>query len=262
MIWFFIKKNFFDGWDNLISIILYNGIFLALTVLGFFSTGAAFGLNPVMGFASVFLFMFLFMVFVFAVNQTTAKYADYKAPGIKDTFLEIPSVWKDALLLTLYIGFLVIVATNVMPFYWHLGTLFGVFLASLIFWLLVVAVLALQWYFPIRAQLGNNFKKAMKKSFMLFFDNAGFSVFLFFYFIFLLVLSIIFMSIMPGISGFLLAYNNAFKLRLYKYDWLDAHPELNRRKAVKQIPWDELLAEDKEILGPRTLRGLLFPWKD
>ena len=179
MIWFFIKINFFDGWDNLLSIILYNGVFLALAILGFFSIGAAFSLNPVLGFSSAFLFVFLFMVFVFAVNQTTAKYADYKAPGIKDTFMEIPGVWKDALLLSLYLVFLIVVATNVVPFYWQLGSLFGIFLASLVFWLLVVAVLALQWYFPIRAQLGDNFKKAMKKSFILFFDNAGFSFFLF-----------------------------------------------------------------------------------
>jgi len=27
------------------------------------------------------------------------------------------------------------------------------------------------------------------------------------------------------------------------------------------VPWDELLAEDKEMLGPRGLKSLLFPWK-
>lgn len=262
MIWFFIKKNFYDGWDNLLTIVLYNGVFLALAITCFFTTGLAFNVSLILGFVVLFSFLCLFMVFVFAVNQTTAKYADYKAPSIKDTFLEIPSVWKDALLLSLYVVFWVIIGIYIIPFYLRLGNLVGLFLASLIFWLLVVAVLSLQWYFPIRAQLGDKFKKAMKKSFILFFDNVGFSLFMLLYSIVLLVLNIFSMTIIPGISGFLLAYNNAFRLRLYKYDWLEAHPELERKKAVKQIPWDELLAEDKETIGPRSLKNLIFPWKD
>ena len=109
MIWFFIKKNFFDGWDNLLTIVLYNGVFLALAIIGFFTTGAAFNVSLILGFVVLVLFLCLFMIFVFAVNQTTAKYADYKAPAIKETFLEIPSVWKDALLLSIYVVFWIII---------------------------------------------------------------------------------------------------------------------------------------------------------
>ena len=45
---------------------------------------------------------------------------------------------------------------------------------------------------------------------------------------------------------------------MYKYDWLEANPEANRKK----IPWDALLMDDKERVGKRTLRGMIFPWKE
>jgi len=48
------------------------------------------------------------------------------------------------------------------------------------------------------------------------------------------------------------------RLRLLKYDWLEAHPDANRKK----IPWDELLIEEREKTGTRTLKNLIFPWKD
>ena len=66
----------------------------------------------------------------------------------------------------------------------------------------------------------------------------------------------------PGFSGLLLAWNNAFKLRMYKYDWMELHPEIPIQKARKQIPWEELLAEDRDTVGTRTIRNLIFPWKD
>ena len=66
----------------------------------------------------------------------------------------------------------------------------------------------------------------------------------------------------PGFSGLLLAWNNAFRLRMYKYDWMEQHPEIPIQTARKQIPWDELLAEDRETVGSRSIRNLIFPWKD
>jgi hypothetical protein len=29
-----------------------------------------------------------------------------------------------------------------------------------------------------------------------------------------------------------------------------------------RVPWDALLAEDREQVGVRTLRGMIFPWKE
>jgi putative membrane protein len=67
--------------------------------------------------------------------------------------------------------------------------------------------------------------------------------------------------IAPGVSGVILAYNNALRLRMYKYDWLETQSGLSRKDARRRIPWDELLAEDKETLGPRDFKSFIFPWK-
>jgi len=37
MIWFFLKKNFCDGWDNLLFLALFNLIILGLCALAFFA---------------------------------------------------------------------------------------------------------------------------------------------------------------------------------------------------------------------------------
>ena len=44
--------------------------------------------------------------------------------------------------------------------------------------------------------------------------------------------------------------------------YLEEHPELTTKKERKNIPWEELIYEDRETLGPRKLRSFLFPWKD
>ena len=61
-------------------------------------------------------------------------------------------------------------------------------------------------------------------------------------------LSVFLFMLLPAPSGILLAQTNALRLRLYKYDYLERHPELQTRSERKDIPWDELIREDKEIL--------------
>ena len=65
-------------------------------------------------------------------------------------------------------------------------------------------------------------------------------------------------GILPGLGAVLVWHNVALKLRLYKYDHLEQQPESNR----KQIPWDALLVDDRDRVGKRTLRGMIFPWKE
>ena len=59
---------------------------------------------------------------------------------------------------------------------------------------------------------------------------------------------------------------NALRLRLYKYDWIEEMTSqdsdfINSRDKRSEVPWDELLASDKESLGEFKLSRLLFPWK-
>jgi hypothetical protein len=56
----------------------------------------------------------------------------------------------------------------------------------------------------------------------------------------------------------LLASSDAIKLMMYKYDYLEAEADADR----KHIPWDELLYEERESVGNRSLKNMIFPWKD
>jgi hypothetical protein len=73
-----------------------------------------------------------------------------------------------------------------------------------------------------------------------------------------LVLSVFTAGLLPGLAGIALSADVALRLRLFKYDWLEANPEANRRK----VPWDDLLEEDRELVGTRTFKGMFFPWKE
>ncbi|MCQ2595636.1 MAG: hypothetical protein MJ196_10285 [Treponemataceae bacterium] len=260
MIWFYLKKNFCDAWDNLLSMVLYNLVALALFFSAYFFAKGLLDF-PLASILTGALFLLLLIVYLFAVNKTMAKYADFKFVSFKETLLELPSVIKDALLFTALIAALVFLGYVGIPFYLRLGGLMGIFLASVVFWLLLLAVLSLQWFMPIKSQLNDPFVKAVKKCFLIFFDNAGFSIFMMIYAVLLTVISIFTGTILPGFSGVILAYNNAFRLRLYKYDWLDEHKDIPLKQARKQIPWAELLEEDNDTLGPRDLKSMIFPWK-
>lgn len=93
-------------------------------------------------------------------------------------------------------------------------------------------------------------------------DNTAFSIGFAFYNLILILLSVLFIGFIPSVTGITLAKVNALRLRLYKYDYLELHPELKTKHERKNVPWEELLYEDKETLGPRKFRSFIFPWKD
>ena len=103
--------------------------------------------------------------------------------------------------------------------------------------------------------------KCLKQCFILFFDTAMFTIGIFFHNIILLLLTVVTFGLVPGINGITVSTTNALRLRLYKYDWLEENDAFNDIEKRRNIPWDELLEEDKESLGPRKLASFLFPWK-
>jgi hypothetical protein len=257
MIGFFIKKSFFDGWDHLFSLILLNLGFLAIIFLGYVlpgSLGASGWPVPVLRILSL------------AAGSVWMSTCVFALKGVSDFgglhFSDIKASVKGGLAPGLQVGAIVVfgylVVSVGLPFYLSLGGVLGALAAGIIFWCAVVILLALQYYIPLRARLGGGLRKNLRKSFLIFFDNPGFSLFLFLYGAATLLVSLFLAFLIPGLAGLALAHDGALRLRLYKYDWLEAHPEAKRR----DIPWDELLEEDRELVGKRTLKGMFFPWKE
>ncbi len=264
MFGFILKKNFCDGWDNLISVIVINLVFL-FTGIGLVL------LNGLTARLDSEIFLLLSMIFssvvlsivIFAYSDSAAHIANFEGIHILDFFKAIPGVLKDGALFGLMNAAVFFISSFSIRYYIvESGTLLGFALGCAIFWIDIFYLLAIQWFIPIRGLMHNNFKKCFKKCFIILFDNTGFSLLMGLYNVILIILSVVCIGFFPSMTGLLIADTNALRILLYKYDYLEEHPELTTKKERRQIPWDDLIAEDRDMLGPRPIRSFLFPWKD
>lgn len=264
MFGFILKKSFCDGWDNLITLIFTNLVFL-FTGIGLLL------LNGLTARAESQLLVLLVLVFsvvvlsilAFAYCDTAAHIANFDGIHFLDYFKAIPSALKDGALFGVMNTAVILISSYSIRYYIvDSQSMFGFALGCLIFWVDVFYLLAMQWFIPIRALMKNNFLKCLKKSFIILFDNTGFTIAIALYNLIMLALSVVCLGFFPSFAGIIIADTNALRILLYKYDYLEEHPEFTTKKQRRQIPWDDLLAEDRDLLGPRKLRSFLFPWKD
>ena len=99
--------------------------------------------------------------------------------------------------------------------------------------------------------------KTLKKCFLLVADNMGVTLFLLVRTVIDMVLTILTATLMPGLAGISLSRMDTVKLLMKKYDFLEANPDSTR----KDINWEDLLYEEKQLVGPRSLKNMIFPWK-
>ncbi len=266
MIKFLLRKNFIDGWDNMFPIILCNLLIVALCIGGYFAISAIIS-NVYIAVALFFFIATLVFVSVFAIAELCQKIVCFKSVDIKDFFSALTKVYKIAIPFGLLVAFLTVTALVIFPFYAQNESVFGIALLMILFWIYVFIILSLQWFCPLYVNMHGGFFKTLKKSFLFFLDNAGFSIFFFLYSTILFLVSFPIMFLVPGATGVILAQCNAVKLRMYKYDWLEENKEEVEKQHSKnflgkvRIPWAELIAEDKEQLGHRTIMDLIFPWR-
>jgi len=258
---FFIKKNFYDGWDNMLTLIVVNLVVMAAS-LGLLSLIYALQESIPLIVALILIFGIVLSILALASGEVASSAANFGSAHIADFFRAIPSCIADGIFFGLVIAVIGAASYVCIPFYFAQKTLPAMFIGSMFVWLVVFTLLSLQWFVAIRSLMHNNFKKCLKKCFLIFFDNIWFSLFTAAYTFFLFVLSIFFLGLLPSLSGIALAQVNALRLRLYKYDYHEAHPELKTPKEKRCIPWDELLQNDKDTLGPRSFKSLVFPWKE
>ena len=257
MIGFLIKKAFFDFWDNLLKVVIINigvVVLLGIGVWGPFLLRA----NLLPAFIVFFIVFAAFHIYIGAASMFMRRLVDYESPTMKDFFSYVQEIWKSGLFLSFISTAQVILIIIGFPFYLSIGGMLGIGALSIIFWASIAWWLASQYFFSIRVRLDTKFGKIFKKCFIVFIDNTGFSIFLGLATIVIFVISVLTAFLLPGFAGIIIWHQAAFKLRLYKYDHLEANPNANK----KNIPWNKLLKEDRERVGKRTLRGMVFPWKE
>ncbi len=256
MFGFLIKKSFFDLWDNLIRIVILNlGYILAFFIIIYFPL--LFNDLPVLFFTALGIGMAVLFVYSGVVSTMTSRIADYSKPEFKDFFPILKATYPSSLMFALLNLALVFLFRTAFQVYGGLQSFIGPLASSLLFWVLIFWVLAFQYFFAIQARLDRKFKKILKKMFLLLLDNPLFTVGLAIGSLLILVISFLTALLLPGIAAVFLWWNVALKLRLYKYDYLEKNPDARRN-----IPWDALLTEDRERVGKRTLKGMIFPWKE
>jgi len=259
MIGFLIKKTLYDLWDNMLRIVVLNLGFFICTAIPLLPTllPKVFGSN---------MFVMIFAVFgtlICSIYLATAAFtvksiSDYKTFTFKEFLGNIKTALPAGITMFVFLFIVYIVVTIVIPFYASLNSLVGLALSALLIWVVVFAFLSFQFYFAVYSRLGANLIKSFKKCMLISLDNTGMSIFLLIHNLFALVISVIFVFMFPGPVGILLYLDEALRLRLLKYDYLEANPNADRKK----IPWDALLIDEREKTGNRTFRNFVFPWKD
>ncbi|MFP4153462.1 MAG: hypothetical protein ACLFR8_02375 [Alkalispirochaeta sp.] len=258
MFGFLIKKSFFDLWDNFLPAILANlgGIAIAAIPLVLPSVVSAGG--AAVSIAVLIVGVFLTFVYLGGVYALAASITDYVSPAWQSFTEGITSY----LGVTLPFGAVAVVhailISVAIPVYSALGNLFALLALAFLFWMSVIWFLTAQYVLPVRGRLDRRFSTVLKKSFLLSFDNVMFTIGVGFGSIVIIAVSFFTAFLFPGIVGLAIWHHAAIKLRLYKYDYLEEHPAEKRT----DIPWDVLLYDDRERVGKRTLRGMIFPWKE
>jgi len=258
MIGFFIKKSFFDGWDNLFALAALNIGYLLLAIV-FIILPSILGAGMALSIASICVGVLALAVWHSLTACAADRLADYKSIGFREFFMNIGAAWKPGIAFG-FLCLLVLFSFTVgIPFYFTMKSFFGLFLASLLFWVNLTLILASQYFLPLAARRGGSLRRNARVALSLLMDNIAFSFFLLFYNIASLLLSLAVAFLVPGLAGVSLASADAVKLRLRKYEWLEGKEPTARRQ---RIPWGELLEEEKDLVGERTLKGMIFPWKE
>jgi len=254
-----IKKWFFDLWDNLLPAFILNA------AVGFFVLGVPLVLAPwVGGFSSVAgqLIYALSILVVYVAVGIINGYTWRMSKGERCHISALGDILKRGFRQSLALGLINVVLFEAVGFairfYGKQNDAISGIMTAILIWATIFWVFMLQYFFPINAQLDTKLSKLFRKSALIFMDNTLFSFGIAIGSIVIIVISAITLSLFPGIVGLVLWQQTALKLRLYKYDHLEANPNTPKNA----IPWDHLLREESDRIGHRTLKGMFFPWRD
>jgi hypothetical protein len=255
MLGFLIKKTFYDLWDNLFKIALMNMGFLILLIAGIAAVELFKPPTPQL-LAIMALCLLCCCVYLSALSLCLKELSDYGPLDLAAFPRNLAAAWRAGALLGGICLLELLLGGMALPFYFSLDSFAGLLLGCFLLWIMLLAALALQLYLPARARLNAGPLKSIQKCFVIFFDNTLFCILAGILSLAILALSLPLFMLLPGPAGLLLFLDEALRLRLLKYDWLEAHP------GHRKIPWDVLLEEEREKTGNRSLKGLIFPWKD
>lgn len=258
MIKFWIKKSFWDGWDNLIPSFIYNIGCMAIVALYLFIVTGFGQDNVLVFFAITALFLLLFVIYIFGVAGITRQWSLY-TPSWGQGFLDAIKENVGNIVLFYVIALLAFaIITILIPFYLQSMSFVGLFVAFLELWVVIVALMAMQYFVPLSIIL--NDRKPLfilKQCFVLTLDNKLFTLLLSIRTIFDFLISALSFFFIPGLSFLSLSHMDAVKLLHLRYKYMNEH-HTNK----KDVNLFEMLKEEESNIGERNFRSLFKPWKN
>ena len=257
MFGFYIKKAFFDGWDNFIQMVLQNIIYIVFFLL-IVGSIVVFGDNLVFFLPVAIAIMFLFCLSMGGTSSVVYNWSQYKSETWRPFMKGVGRNIRHSMLFFLCIMVLFLLFFLVIPFYLSFNNILGTVFGVMMVWLAIFLLLVLPYYFPLMNLLpGDGPFKTLKKCFIVAGDNLGYTILLLLHNILDIVLTVVTMGLLPGWCGLMLGGQDMMKLLMKKYDWIEENPGKNR----KEMDWSEILYDEKETLGPRSFKNMIFPWK-
>ncbi|MDR2471480.1 MAG: hypothetical protein LBD09_05165 [Treponema sp.] len=266
---FTVKKFFYDLWDNFFGVMILNFGFLLSLSLAFVLPP----LVPAAEFPWALILFGLLIYWLFLYLCTAAlllrEVSDYRRVSLSGLGSRLKNALAPAALLCAALALILFVLRFTVPAYLALGGVAGLGAAFFSCWFCLFLAAAIQFYPAVYGRLGARPLKCLKKCALFFLDNTGFCLFA------LALNAVMIIPVIPCPGLPLLFLDEALRLRLLKYDWLEEQrrgggPESGEgsgavrpgRRGRTVIPWEALLAEEKEKTGTRSLRSFIFPWKD
>ena len=259
MFFLLLKKSFFDAWDNLGAVIAGNIGLLIIAAAGFWPLLKIIESGSLKGLFLLIIIIPMLFVANGLVSRIMSEIADYHRISWSDIPVFFKQTWKISILVSLISTAFFSMSIFGMTYYSSMKSMLGLAASALLFWISVGVYFTLIWFFPVRNRLTGEFRKSIKKSALIMFDNLWLTIFLGF-----IVIPVnLFLWPMTafgafGPAGIQLYMNSALRLLILKYDWLEVNPDAKR----KEIPWYDLLIDEKERVGKRTIKGMIFPWKE
>ena len=257
MFGFYIKKAFFDGWDNFIQMVLQNIIYIIIFLL-FIGSIVVLGDSLALFIPAAILILFLFSLTMGGTAAVVYNWSEYQSEVWRPFIKGVGRNFRHSVVFFLCLLVLLLLYFLVIPFYLSFNNMVGTIFGVIMVWLSVFLLLVLPYYFPLMNLLpGDGPFKTLKKCFRIAGDNIGYTLLLMIHNLVDLVLTVVTMGLLPGWCGLMLGGQDMMKLLMKKYDWLEENPG----KSVKEMDWSEILYDEKETLGPRSLKNMIFPWK-
>jgi hypothetical protein len=206
----------------------------------------------------------LCFVYLAASAQCFKNVSNYSIFGFSDFFTRFKEkrTWISGLILGGAALFALLIVSVVIPFYSKINSPIGIILAVVVFWIFLTCITSFQFFLPFRSRMNDSVSKTIKKCFIVFFDNTAFCIACLIYAVILAIISMFLVFLAPGPAGITLFLDEALRLRLLKYDWLEENPESQPSTKRRKIPWDAILIDERENTGSRSLKSFIFPWKD